>query len=159
MYWQCMTKLKALPKDTIIVEDSHIGREGAMNSGAHLYPVKDAYDLKYDTFMEFCKEFADVSKKKQVPWRNKKMNVLIPMAGAGSRFAQAGYTFPKPLIEVRDKPMIQVVVDNLNVEAHYIFIVLKEPICHTCIHTHLDTHDVCSHFRLLIARSNRASCT
>lgn len=125
MYWQCMTKLKALPKDTIIVEDSHIGREGAMNSGAHLYPVKDAYDLKYDTFMEFCKEFASVEKKR-VPWRNKKMNVLIPMAGAGSRFAQAGYTFPKPLIDVNGKPMIQVVVDNLNVDAHFIFLVQKE---------------------------------
>jgi len=126
MYWQCMTKLKALPKDTIIVEDSHIGREGAMNSGAQLYPVKDAYDLKYQTFIEFCKEFDSASKKKNIPWRNKKMNVLIPMAGAGSRFAQAGYTFPKPLIDVNGKPMIQVVVDNLNVDAHFIFIVQKE---------------------------------
>ena len=35
------------------------------------------------------------------------MNVLIPMAGAGSRFEQAGYTFPKPLIDVNGKPMIQ----------------------------------------------------
>jgi hypothetical protein len=48
------------------------------------------------------------------------------MAGAGSRFAAAGYTFPKPLIEVRSKPMIQVVVDNLNMEANYIFVVQKE---------------------------------
>lgn len=126
MYWQCMTKMKALPKDTIIVEDSHIGREGAMNSGAHLYPVKDAYDLKYESFVQFCEEFEQESKKKKVPWRNKKMNVLIPMAGAGSRFAQAGYTFPKPLIDVNGKPMIQVVVDNLNVDAHFIFIVQKE---------------------------------
>ena len=54
------------------------------------------------------------------------MNVLIPMAGAGSRFAEQGYTFPKPLIEVGNKPMIQVVVDNLNIEANYIFIVQKE---------------------------------
>jgi hypothetical protein len=53
------------------------------------------------------------------------MNVLIPMAGAGSRFEKAGYTFPKPLIDVRGKPMIQWVVDNLNVEAKYIFIVQK----------------------------------
>jgi HAD superfamily hydrolase (TIGR01509 family) len=126
MYWQCMTKMKALPKDTIIVEDSHIGREGATNSGGNLYPVKDAYDLKYDTFINFCEEFDTNIKKKTIPWRNKKMNVLIPMAGAGSRFAQAGYTFPKPLIEVNGKPMIQVVVDNLNVDAHFIFIVQKE---------------------------------
>jgi len=125
MYWQCMTKLKTLPKNTIIVEDSHIGREGAMNSGAHLYPVKDAYDLDLD-FIDYCKDFAKDNKKKNVPWRNKKMNVLIPMAGAGSRFAAAGYTFPKPLIDVNNKPMIQVVVDNLNVEAHFIFICQKE---------------------------------
>jgi dTDP-glucose pyrophosphorylase len=54
------------------------------------------------------------------------MNVLIPMAGAGSRFAQAGYTFPKPLIEVNGKPMIQVVVENLNVDAHFIYLVQRD---------------------------------
>ena len=48
------------------------------------------------------------------------------MAGAGSRFAQAGYTFPKPLIDVNGKPMIQTVVDNLGIDANYIFIVQKE---------------------------------
>jgi len=48
------------------------------------------------------------------------------MAGAGSGFAQAGYTFPKPLIEVNGKPMIQVVVENLNIEANYTFIVQEE---------------------------------
>ena len=54
------------------------------------------------------------------------MNVLIPMAGAGSRFAQVGYSFPKPLIEVNGKPMIQVVLENLNIEANYTFVVRKE---------------------------------
>jgi HAD superfamily hydrolase (TIGR01509 family) len=126
MYWKCMTMLKALPKDTIIVEDSHIGREGAINSGAHLYPVADAYELNGNKFIDMIEEFELRNTKKNIPWRNKKMNVLIPMAGAGSRFAQAGYTFPKPLIEVNGKPMIQVVVDNLNVESHFIFLVQKE---------------------------------
>lgn len=54
------------------------------------------------------------------------MNVLIPMAGAGSRFEKAGYTFPKPLIEVNGKPMIQTVVENLNIDAKHVFIVQKE---------------------------------
>jgi dTDP-glucose pyrophosphorylase len=48
------------------------------------------------------------------------------MAGAGSRFEKAGYTFPKPLIEVNGKPMIPVVVENLNIDAKHIFIVQKE---------------------------------
>ena len=36
------------------------------------------------------------------------------MAGAGSRFQQAGYTFPKPLIDVKGKPMIQLVVGKFK---------------------------------------------
>ena len=54
------------------------------------------------------------------------MNILIPMAGAGSRFEQAGYTFPKPLIEVHGKPMNQEGVENLNLDGRQIFIVQKE---------------------------------
>ena len=59
-------------------------------------------------------------------WKDEKLNVLIPMAGAGSRFQQAGYTFPKPLIDVNGKPMIQVVVENLGLDANFIFVVQKE---------------------------------
>lgn len=54
------------------------------------------------------------------------MKILIPMAGEGSRFAKEGFTFPKPLIDVNGKPMIQVVVENLNFDATYIFLVRKE---------------------------------
>jgi HAD superfamily hydrolase (TIGR01509 family) len=125
MYWQCMTALDVLPKNTVIIEDSHIGRQGALDSGAHLVPVKDSYDLTMDKIDEAIDTLNGVIKK-MIPWRDKKMNVLIPMAGAGSRFAAAGYTFPKPLIEVNGKPMIQVVAENLNVDAHFIYIVQKE---------------------------------
>jgi dTDP-glucose pyrophosphorylase len=48
------------------------------------------------------------------------------MAGRGSRFEQAGYTFPKPLIDVNGKPMIQVIAENLNVDATFIYVVQKE---------------------------------
>ena len=74
------------------------------------------------------KNVSDVSETKKtiVPWKSDKMNVIIPMAGAGSRFATMGYTFPKPLIEVNGKPMIQVVLENLNIEANYTFVVRKE---------------------------------
>ncbi len=129
MYWQCMTKLNALPKNTIIVEDSHIGREGALNSGAHLLAVENSKEVNSKNMLNRMIEYMNTiegTSKKTLPWRDNKLNVLIPMAGAGSRFAQAGYTFPKPLIEVRGKPMIQVVVENLNIEANYIFLVQKE---------------------------------
>lgn len=125
MYWQCMVALDAVPSSTVIVEDSHIGREGAISSGANLYPVKNSNDLNKEKLMMFIKN-VETRRDKPVAWKNEKMNVLIPMAGAGSRFAQAGYTFPKPLIEVKEKPMIQMVVENLNIDAHFIFLVQKE---------------------------------
>ena len=53
------------------------------------------------------------------------MKIIVPMAGAGSRFEKAGYTFPKPLIEVQGQPMIAKVVENLNIQGQYIFLVQK----------------------------------
>ncbi len=48
------------------------------------------------------------------------------MAGLGTRFLEKGYNLPKPLIRIFGKPMIQLVVESLNLEANYIFIVQKE---------------------------------
>jgi len=58
------------------------------------------------------------------------LNIVIPMAGRGSRFANAGYSEPKPLIPVCGKPMIQLVVENLTpvCEHRFIFLVLREHI-------------------------------
>ena len=125
MYFKIMLDLNSKPGETLILEDSHIGRQAVMDAGCHLLPVIDSYDVKLEKIEA---KLAELNKQiiVRVPWRSSKMNVLIPMAGAGSRFAEAGYTFPKPLIEVGNKPMIQVVTDNLNIEAHHIFIVQKE---------------------------------
>lgn len=67
-----------------------------------------------------------MNKSVKIPkWEDEQLNVLIPMAGAGSRFEKAGYTFPKPLIDVNGEPMIKVVTDNLNVKANFIYVVQK----------------------------------
>lgn len=125
MYWKCMTACNALPKTTVIFEDSHIGRQGAIDSGSHLIAIENRNDLNEEKIKKSIKILSS-RKETSVPWNSDEMNVLIPMAGAGSRFANAGYTFPKPLIEINGKPMIQVVVENLNIKANYIFIVQKE---------------------------------
>jgi dTDP-glucose pyrophosphorylase len=67
-----------------------------------------------------------VNNKNKLKWKNEKLNILIPMAGEGSRFANAGYTFPKPIIDINGEPMIKVVLDNLNISANYIFIIRSE---------------------------------
>lgn len=56
-----------------------------------------------------------------------KLNVVIPMAGLGSRFVSAGFQKPKPFIDVNGKPMIVRVLENLSCDdAHYILIARKE---------------------------------
>lgn len=56
------------------------------------------------------------------------INIVIPMAGAGSRFAKAGYVDPKPLIPINGVPMIKLVINNLMpTQPHrFIFICQKE---------------------------------
>lgn len=122
MYWQAMSTLGFLPEETLIIEDSPYGLLAAARSNASVFRVDNPKQILYSNIKKHLME----DKMSITPkWRNKSLNVLIPMAGAGSRFEQAGYTFPKPLIEVNNKPMIQVVVDNLNVDANYIYVVQK----------------------------------
>ena len=86
MYWKCMTACNAIPKNTVIFEDSHIGRQGAIDSGANLIAIENRPDLNQQKIDKVFKIF-DEKKLTVVPWKSDKMNVLIPMAGAGSRFA------------------------------------------------------------------------
>lgn len=53
-------------------------------------------------------------------------NVVIPMAGAGSRFANAGYEVPKPLIDVNGMPMVQRAVWGSGIGGRYVYIVQAE---------------------------------
>ena len=124
MYWKCMITLGAIPENTVIIEDSIVGRKGALDSKCHLISVENRKDLDQSK-IDRIKKILD-KKESLKSWHCENMNILIPMAGRGSRFETQGYTFPKPLIEVRGKPMIQVVVDNLNIRAKYTFIVQKE---------------------------------
>ena len=124
IYMKCMLRCGVNPDETVIIEDSHIGRKAAIRSGSHLCAVKNSKDLTFNKINNTIINVETISKISP-KWQGDKMNVLIPMAGAGSRFEQAGYTFPKPLIDVNGKPMIQQVVENLNIEARHIFIVQK----------------------------------
>lgn len=122
IYWKAMINFNILPEETLIIEDSPHGLLAANRSNANIMRVSSTYDITYNNIKNNTK----TKKMNIIPkWKDNKLNVLIPMAGAGSRFEKAGYTFPKPLIDVNNKPMIQLVVENLNIEANYIFIVQK----------------------------------
>lgn len=56
------------------------------------------------------------------------LNIVVPMAGRGSRFSAAGYAAPKPLISFGGKPMIQWVIENIRParDHRFVFICLAE---------------------------------
>jgi len=126
MYWRAISKMGCLPEETLIVEDSPYGLLAASRAKAHVLRVKNPQEVTYTNIFKKLIEIKTGYIMKTPKWTDKKLNVLIPMAGEGSRFVQAGYTFPKPLIDVKGKPMIQVVVENLNMDANFIFVVRKE---------------------------------
>ena len=60
------------------------------------------------------------------------INIVLPIAGRGSRFAEAGFELPKPLILIHGKPMIEVVVNNVRpqIPHRFIFVALKSHLDH-----------------------------
>lgn len=63
------------------------------------------------------------------------INIVIPMAGKGSRFQEAGYAFPKPLIDINGETMIEVVVRNLRPQCDHKFIFI-------CQREHYEKYDL-----------------
>lgn len=123
IYYKCFQRARVSPNECIIIEDSEIGQTAARLSGAHVVEISNCNELSYEVIKSSMSSTVSVNVNKP------KLNIVIPMAGLGSRFSQAGYTFPKPLIEVNGKPMIQVVVDNLKfmtADTRFIFIVQQE---------------------------------
>ena len=113
IYLLMMSLLGSTPGKTVIFEDSDIGRLSARESGGILVPINKRKDI----------DFHSIIKAMSLLKPEKQLNVVIPMAGSGSRFADAGYADPKPLIDVNGRPMIARVIESLGILATYTFIV------------------------------------
>ena len=122
MYWKAMSYFGVIADETVIFEDSLVGKMAARDSKANLIEIKNRSDLTE----EKINKAISLLKQSKGTWKDQELNVLIPMAGLGSRFKDAGYVFPKPLVEVDGKPMIQAVVESLGVSARYTYIVQKD---------------------------------
>jgi HAD superfamily hydrolase (TIGR01509 family) len=118
-YLLAMKTLGADVSTTAIFEDSVVGRLAAERSGSKLVPVDNRDDLTKALVLRTMGEL----KVSEGPT----FNILIPMAGAGSRFAEKGYENPKPMIEVKGKPMIQKVIYSLDMNGHFIYLA-QEPV-------------------------------
>ena len=127
IYLRSLINMESIPSETLVLEDSYYGRIAAKEANCTLMPIKYVNEVNYENIMKFIKGLKKTNKsKKNDNWEDPDLNILIPMAGAGSRFEKAGYTFPKPLIEIHGKTMIQWVLDGLGLKGNYIFIIRKE---------------------------------
>lgn len=112
------------PKECLVLEDSIHGVRAAQDSGANVLVINSLNEVNIDNIMNKINQIDNNISHVKFPFKG---NILIPMAGAGSRFEKAGYVFPKPLIEtINGKPMIQLVTESLGLDGHFIYLVRSE---------------------------------
>jgi beta-phosphoglucomutase-like phosphatase (HAD superfamily)/dTDP-glucose pyrophosphorylase len=122
MYLKCLINDNIASHEALIIEDSFVGQQAALASGCNLLTVQNSESLSLDKIVH---KITDINLTSPIQYQNDDLTIIIPCAGAGSRFEKEGYTKPKPLIDVKGKPMIQVVIENLSIRAHYVFLVQK----------------------------------
>ena len=55
-----------------------------------------------------------------------KTNLLLPIAGNGQRFIDAGYSVPKPLIEINGKTILDRSLESVNIQnCNLIFLITQ----------------------------------
>lgn len=115
IYLKAFSSLNLLPSECIIVEDSDVGKTAARASKGILCSVSGPEEVNYYTVLNTLLD-------------QDKVNVVIPAAGQGKRFSEVGYSHPKPLIDVKGRPMISYVLDNFENIGHKILLIQKKHI-------------------------------
>jgi len=135
VYLYCCLRARVSPKETIIIEDSQVGRKAAFFSGCHVLAVETPENV---TLKNILNAIQSINKKQteeiiKVKWRNP-LTVVIPMNKRSGHSSSINHQdpssserpYPAYLTTIDGIPIIQHVVENLNVDAQFIFIVPKE---------------------------------
>lgn len=108
IYQRALSMLDVRHEEVLVFEDSAVGKQAARAAGLTVVDVVDALDIT-PAFLQAC-----IAMPAGVPRPlSKAVNVVIPMAGLGSRFQKNGYSTPKPFLPVFGKPMFEWVIDNI----------------------------------------------
>jgi len=128
MFLKAMVEFGVGPKECVIVEDSHHGRQAAFESGSNLCAVENTLQVTYEHIKNTIDKLdLNDDLKSFIPkWQGGDMQIVIPMAGEGKSYKEAGFTFPKFLVDINGKPMIQLVTENINTDAKFIFIMNRK---------------------------------
>jgi NDP-sugar pyrophosphorylase family protein len=99
-----------------------------MNRRIMLSPI-DAKD--YHSFFEpsrigVFEQSSAAASIRDRPRAGARVNVIVPAAGEGSRFAKAGWKKPKPFIDVLGRPMLSHVIDNVSPKGWQTTVLLRK---------------------------------
>lgn len=109
IYLTCLEKLKLEKEEVLVLEDSKPGILAATQATPNVVRIEKPEELTLQLVEE------KIAEQNSHHWvKGPVTEIVIPMAGLGSRFYEAGYTDPKPFIPVNGKPMIQWVIENLS---------------------------------------------
>ena len=120
IYLKTFAALHCDPEACMVVEDSAPGIRAARSATPNVIVVSGPSEVTWERLNAFI-EKANATEFTSAP----PIEIVIPMAGQGQRFYQAGYAKPKPLIEIFGQPMIQWVVENLRPrdrQSHFTFV-------------------------------------
>lgn len=118
IYRKCLERNKVTGEEVLVIEDSAHGIESARSAGCNYWQVEGPWDLTEERVLAQIERL-----------QSKRGNIVIPMAGEGIRFKNAGWEMPKPLTMIQGIPMIDRVIDNVGgflPGARFIFIIREE---------------------------------
>ncbi len=104
IYQEAFKRLGIKPSEAVVIEDSGPGVRAARSSGAHLWVIGNTSELTLENLERTLQRI-------NAP---RALEIVVPMAGRGQRFFEAGFSLPKPFIDVLGKPMIDRVVANVR---------------------------------------------
>ena len=127
IYLRAFKILGVAPTECLIVEDSEVGYQAALASDAFICKVTGPDEVNYYRVLKAIKS-------------SEAVNIVIPAAGQGKRFAEKGYVHPKPLIDVNGKPMLQWVLDNFHGVGDITLLMQREHIGKYCVKDMFDAN-------------------
>jgi HAD superfamily hydrolase (TIGR01509 family) len=119
IYQESFKRLGTQPSETLVIEDSEPGVRAARSSGAHVWVLQNPLEMTLN----------NLNQRLQRLTTSNVLEIVVPMAGRGQRFFDAGFRLPKPFIDVFGKPMIEWVVENIrpkNTAYRFTFLIHQE---------------------------------
>jgi len=120
-YLQCLSSFSFVQKETLIIDGTYLGLSKAIQTSCYIHLVQSINDLDIrKTIKYYENKNCGVLKKTMF---QKSINVVIPMLGDAIRFVNPRCHDLKSLLNIQGKPMIAWVIEMINIDANYIFVV------------------------------------